>query len=89
MSYKIYTLPTCEHCHAAINLMKQKNIPFEQIDTGSPEGIKRFREFYAKYKDKIKRDCCSCTILPVIINQEDKEVIIHQGTDGLEKFLGI
>ena len=84
---QIYTLPTCEHCHEAVRLMKEKEIPFQQIDTGSSEGLKRFREFYSVYREQIARDDSGCAVLPIVYNDGNSN--LHQGTDGLAKFLGI
>ena len=84
---QIYTLPTCEHCHEAVRLMKEKGIQFEQIDTGSSDGLKQFREFYSKYREQVARDDSGCAVLPIIY--ENEKSILHQGTDGLAKFLGI
>lgn len=34
----IYTKSTCPYCHAAIDLLKRKQVPFEEVDvTGRPE----------------------------------------------------
>lgn len=87
--YQIYTLPTCEHCHAALDLMKRGRIEFEQVDATSPEGIRRFREFYAKHREQIRRDGSGCALLPVVVYQENGDVRVHQGTEDLEKFLGL
>ena len=87
--YQLYTLPTCEHCHAAVNLMNTNGISFEQIDASSPEGIKRFREFYSKNRDKLARDNSGCAVLPIVIEMKDENLTVYQGTNGLEKFLGI
>lgn len=87
--YQVYTLPTCEHCQEALKLMKEKEIQFEQINAGSPEGMKKFRDFYAKHRDEIKRDISGCAILPVVFSEDNGSLRIHQGTDGLERFLGI
>jgi len=84
--YSIYTLPTCEECHKAIELMKQRGIPFEQINAGSSEGIKKFREFYTNHREQIKRDDSGTTVLPVIAYQNG-DLSIHQGIEGLENFL--
>ena len=86
--YQIYTLPSCDHCIDTIKFMKEKQIIFDQIDAGSSEGIKKFREFYSKYRTQIKRDDSGCAVLPIVC-KIDKELEIHQGRDGLEKFLGI
>ena len=87
--YQVYILPNCEHCHKAIELMKQKNIEFEQISAGVSDGIARFREFYMKQKDKITRDANGTVVLPVVVYQENGSMRIHQGVEGLERFLGI
>jgi glutaredoxin len=87
--YEIYTFTTCEHCHAAMKLMKEKGIPFEQIDAGSSEGTKRFTEFYSKYRSRVARGDDGCAIMPILIDRKGENVNIHQGTDGLEKFLGV
>ena len=35
---KIYTSPTCGYCHAALRILSQKGVEFENIDvTGKPE----------------------------------------------------
>ena len=87
--YELYTFTACEHCHSAMELMKEKEIPFEQIDAGSSEGVKRIREFYSKYRDEIIRGEDGCAIMPILIKREGEHINIHQGTEGLEKFLGI
>jgi len=87
--YQVYTLPTCEHCHEALKFMKEKEIQFEQINAGSSEGMKKFRDFYATHREQVKRDSFGCAILPIVLYQEDGNLRIHQGTDGLERFLGM
>lgn len=87
--YQIYTLQTCPHCHDAIGLMKEKGIQFEQINAGSPDGMKKFRDFYAKYREQIKRDDSGCAVLPILVNQNNGDLRVHQGTEGLERFLDI
>jgi hypothetical protein len=67
--------------------MKEKGIQFEQIDTGSSEGLKKFREFYSIYREKVERDDSGCAVLPIVY--DDGKSNLHQGTDGLAKFLGI
>jgi hypothetical protein len=70
--------------------MKEKEIQFEQINTGSSEGMKRFRDFYAKYRKQMIRESDRGMIdLPVVVYQDNGNIRIHQGTDGLERFLGI
>ncbi len=86
-SYQVYALPTCEHCHRAVELMKQKQVLFEQIDASSSEGVSRFRIFYREHKDEIKRDDKGTVNLPVVVYQNNGTLRIHQGTDGLERFL--
>lgn len=86
--FQIYTLPTCEHCHEAIELMKQKQIEFELINTGVLDGLDKFRKFYSEHKTEIKRDE-GMVILPVLVYLENGTCRIHQGTEGLEKFLDI
>jgi len=91
----MYTLPNCEHCHDAIELMKKNNIQFEQINTGSSDGNKKFKEFYAKYREQIERKEGKGAIdLPIVVyqdngNQDNGNIRIHQGSEGLERFLGI
>jgi glutaredoxin len=85
--YKVFTLPTCEHCHEAIQLMKEKRIDFEQVDTGSSKGYKEFVDFYKTNRNQIQRDNSGCAVLPIIYRDNDSG--LHQGTDGLAKFLGI
>ena len=81
-------MPNCSHCHEAIELMKFRNMPFEQIDTGTPEGMKKFREFYTKYKEQIGRKEGKGIIdLPILVYQNNGTFRIHQGSEGLEKFL--
>lgn len=86
--YEVYMLPNCEHCHEAMKLMREKLIPFTPINAGVKEGIDSFREFYAKHRDEIKRVNGEVT-LPVVVYQDNGNTRIHQGTEGLEKFLGI
>jgi glutaredoxin len=86
--YQIYTLQTCPHCHEALKLMKEKGIEFEHINAGSPEGMKKFRDFYSGHRDELKR--VNGTIdLPVLVYQDNGNSRIHQGSEGLERFLGI
>ena len=87
--YQIYTLPECEHCHEALKIIKEKGIQLEQINAGSSEGMKKFRDFYAKYREQVKRDNSGCAVLPILVYQDDKFLAIHQGTEGLERFLGM
>lgn len=84
---QIYTLPTCEHCHEAVQLMNERKISFEQIDTSSSEGLKKFREFYSTYRDKVERDDSGCAVLPIVYDDGNSK--LHQGTEGLAKFLGV
>jgi glutaredoxin len=85
--YQMYTLQTCPHCHEAIEFMKQRNIEFEKIDASSPEGMNKFKNFYSKYRDQIKR--VNGTVdLPILVHQDNGNTRIHQGSEGLEKFLG-
>lgn len=86
--YDLYTLPTCDHCIDTVKFMKERKIEFNQIDAGSSEGIKKFREFYSKYRTQIKRDDSGCAILPIICKLEN-ELKIHQGREGLEEFLSV
>lgn len=87
--FQIYTLPTCEHCHEATELMKQKNIEYESINTAVAEGRNKFREFYFDHRNEIKRDSRGGILLPVLVYQNNGTLRIHQGTEGLEKFLDI
>jgi glutaredoxin 3 len=39
---KIYTTSTCGYCHAALKLLRSKNIEFEQIDVSRAPDVRRW-----------------------------------------------
>lgn len=39
---KIYTTSTCGYCHAALKLLRDKNIEFEQIDVSRAPDVRRW-----------------------------------------------
>ncbi|MCX6747317.1 MAG: hypothetical protein NTU63_04265 [Candidatus Pacearchaeota archaeon] len=87
--YQLYSLQTCPHCHEAVELMRKNNIQFEQINAGSSDGIDKFRKVYTEHRNEIKRDNSGTIVLPIILSQDNGNLRIHQGTEGLERFLGI
>jgi len=88
--YEVYTMPNCSHCHDAVELMKKNNVQFTQINTADVNGMKKFREFYAKYREQMTRAEDGGTIdLPIVVYQDNGNTRIHQGNSGLERFLGI
>lgn len=87
MFYEIYSLPGCGHCREATELMKQKNIQFEEVNVGISEGIKKLRKFYLEHKGEIKRDDNGTVLLPITVYNNNGTTRIYQGRDGLENFL--
>lgn len=87
--YQMYTLPTCEHCNKAVEVFIAKQIPFEKINAGINEGMDRFKKFYNEHRSEIKRETSGTVVLPIVVYQNNGNLRIHQGREGLENFLEI
>lgn len=85
--FEIYSLPGCGHCREAMELMKQKNIQFQEVNVGVSEGIRKLRKFYTEHKEEIKRDERGAVLLPITVYNNNGTTKIYQGREGLEKFL--
>lgn len=83
--YQVYTLPTCEKCHKAVEELKKRKIPYEEIKAASQEGIAKLREFTKMHRERVKRED-GCMVLPLIVS-DNGQVRIYQGEQGLEEVL--
>lgn len=80
MGYILYSLPNCLKCSEVKEYLKQKGIKYEEVNAGLGEGMKKFRDFYSKNKDRIQRENDGAISLPVFVNNGN----IFQ---GLEKII--
>ncbi len=79
MEYKLFTYPNCSKCSEVKKYLKEKNMSYKEINAGLGEGKKMFQEFYAKNREKIKRDGHGAISLPVLIHDEK----IFQGLEDI------
>ena len=79
MDYQLFTFPNCDKCIKVKKYLKEKNIPYHEINAGLGDGKMIFREFYKNNRDKIERDSKGQTVLPILA-QEDK---IFQGIEKI------
>ena len=84
--YQVYTLPNCEKCHKAVDIFKEKGFEYQEISLTSGDGLKMIRELTRKYKDRILREGGSL-VLPLITTDNNSEMRIYQGEEGLAKLL--
>ncbi|VVB82188.1 Uncharacterised protein [uncultured archaeon] len=81
MTYKIFTLKGCHKCEEVKEYLKEKNIPYEEVNIGFGDGKKEFNEFYSKNRDIInqKRTADKTINLPIISCEEK----IFQGLEEI------
>lgn len=63
IEYKLFTVPTCCKCKEVKEYLKKKGIDYEEINAGQPQ----FKQFYAKNKEKIKREENGGIALPIFL----------------------
>jgi glutaredoxin len=85
MTYTLFTFPNCGKCNEVKKYLKEKEIKYEEVNAGLGEGGKKFREFYSKNKEQIKRDGQGSIPLPIF--EYDGKIL--QGLEGITKNLNL
>ena len=82
--YKIYTIPTCDTCYEAKELMKSKGINYSEVNLATSEGKKEFGKVYFSIDSKLKRDEHKMAILPILlkIKEENSAMTIEEICQG-------
>jgi glutaredoxin len=85
MTYKLFTFPNCGKCNEVKNYLKEKEIKYEEVNAGIGDGRTKFRDFYSKNKEQIKRDESGAIPLPIF----EYNGKILQGLEGITKNLNL
>jgi len=85
MTYTLFTLPNCGKCNEVKNYLKEKEIKYEEINAGMGEGMTKFRDFYSKNKEHIKRNEQGTISLPIL--EHDEKIL--QGLEGITENLNL
>lgn len=80
MTFTLFSYPNCTKCDEVKKYLNEKGIKYEEINAAIGDGKIKFREFYQKNKDEIKREKDEAIILPILLNE--REII-----QGIEKIL--
>jgi len=83
MNYELYTLPNCQECTEIKNFLDDKKINYEEVNAGTGEGRKRFKELFRNHREQIKRENQGI-VLPVLIRRSDSKI---EGITQGEKIL--
>ena len=76
----IYTTPTCGYCRATKEFLKEKNIPFTEIDVGSDRD---------KAKEMIEKSGQMGVPVIVVGTPPDEELIVGFDQERLTHILGV
>ena len=87
--FRIFTLPNCDKCAAAKEYLSGVQIAGENVDLGSDEGLKEFRNVYKELKDKIQRNKDGSLPIPTILlyDSEDKLVTVAHHVDQVKQIV--
>lgn len=75
-SVKVYSTPTCPYCRIAKNFLKEKNIPFEELD------VSRDKNALIEMKEKSGQ-------MGVPVIDIDGKIIVGFNREAISKELGI
>ncbi len=86
--FRIFSLPNCDKCKSAKEYLNGK-VSGENVDLGSDEGLKEFREVYKELKDKIHRNKDGSLPIPTILlyDAEDKLVTIAHNEEQVKQIV--
>ncbi len=76
----IYTTPTCGYCRATKEFLKEKNVPYTEIDVGSDRD---------KAKEMIEKSGQMGVPVIVIGTPPDEELIVGFDEERLTEVLGL
>jgi len=76
-SYKIFTLPGCEKCEDAKQILAQRGPSGAVYNLSDEQGLKVFREYYRKLKDVIKRNEDGSLPVPTVLFLDENERVIE------------
>ena len=85
MGYILYSFPNCTKCNEVKSHLKGKEIKYEEVNAGIGEGREKFRDFYSKNKEQIKRDEKGGIPLPIF----EYNGKILQGLEGIVENLNL
>ena len=90
--YKIYTLPNCDKCKDAKEIMQSRGISYSEVNLGIREGKLEFGKIYMSVAPKLKKDERNNALLPILLKFKDEATIekleeIVQGED-IKAFFG-
>ena len=85
--FRVFSLPNCDKCAAAKEYLSGTQVAGENVDLGSDEGLKEFRNVYKELKDKIHRNKDGSLPIPTILlyDSEDKLVTVAHHVDQVKK----
>lgn len=81
MRYELYTLPNCEKCRKAKEILSDMN--GEVLSLAEPDGLRRFRSYMPKIRGRLKRDANMSYVLPITLFLDGEEIKVVQGLEGL------
>ena len=84
--YKIYTLPNCEKCKDAKEIMQSKGISYNEVNLSTQEGKRELGKIYLGISARLKKDENKRALLPILIKFKDEITVekleeIVQGED--------
>lgn len=80
MTVKIYSTPTCPFCKAAKAFLKEKKVPFEDVDVAEDE----------KGRDEMMQKSGQMSVPVIIVSKENKEeILVGFDQQKLSKAVGL